>query len=252
MKYTFLITAGLFLFSCGEATENTTPQTFTEKLESAHHKTDFLANDIIQFDMVLKFRGTERLNGTLILNTSSENGIIREKNGDEIIFKKDKVYYKDRDSLNAESVRFKAYTWPYFFLYPYKLTDPGTKWEDYSNKHLNDDLYLAEKLSFESGTGDSPDDWYVTYADTSTHLVYAAAYIVTFGASQDEAEEDPHAIVYENYKDVNGIPLSHSWTFWAWRDGQLTEQLGEAELSNFSFKTASEVSFDVPDGYAEI
>jgi hypothetical protein len=25
--------------------------------------------------------------------------------------------------------------------------------------------YLTEKLTFKSGTGDAPDDWYVVYAD---------------------------------------------------------------------------------------
>jgi hypothetical protein len=31
--------------------------------------------------------------------------------------------------------------------------------------------YLTEKLTFKSGTGDAPDDWYVVYADKKTNLL---------------------------------------------------------------------------------
>lgn len=247
-----------FLVSCnnqesqesGDAQES--PKTFAEKLEMAHSKEAFLKHDIIEFDLLLKFRGKERLNGRLTLTTDSQSGIIREKNGDEIYFNGDKVFYKDRDSLNTEKIRFKAFTWSYFFLFPYKLTDPGVNWSEYENKSLDDKNFKVEKMTFDPGTGDSPDDWYITYADPATDLVHAAAYIVTYTKSQDEAEEDPHAIVYEDYKQVDGIPLSHYWTFWGWNDGVLNKQLGEATLSNFKFLKANERSFEAPLSFKEI
>jgi len=71
------------------------------------------------------------------------------------------------------------------------------------------------------------------YADKQTNLTRCAAYIVTAGgSSQEEAEEDPHAIEYLDYKLVDGIPISHEWKFWAWRtDEGLTDQLGFATIN---------------------
>jgi hypothetical protein len=48
--------------------------------------------------------------------------------------------------------------------------------------------YLTEKLTFKSGTGDAPDDWYVVYADKKTNLL-ETAYIVTLKAGKEEAEK---------------------------------------------------------------
>lgn len=235
---------------CGADKEE--QESFASLVESAHHKESFIAKDVVVFDLILTFGGNERLNGQISLSTDSRMGKIVENNGDQLYYEDDRVFYKDRDSLDVEKVRFKAYTWSYFFLMPFKLTDPGTVWEDYSPKTLNDDTYKAEKLMFKSEVGDSPDDWYIVYADTNDYRMYAAAYIVTYSKSKEDAEVDPHAIVYENYTKIDGIPFAQKWTFWEWRDGVLTKQLGEAQLSNFQFKSASEVSFTAPDHFKEI
>jgi hypothetical protein len=57
------------------------------------------------------------------------------------------------------------------FPFPHKLSDPGTIWNEYDNKEKDATNYLTEKLTFKSGTGDAPDDWYVVYADKKTNLL---------------------------------------------------------------------------------
>jgi hypothetical protein len=47
-----------------------------------------------------------------------------------------------------------------FFLSSHVL---GTIWNEYDNKEKT--LQIIRKLTFKSGTGDAPDDWYVVYAD---------------------------------------------------------------------------------------
>jgi hypothetical protein len=42
---------------------------------------------------------------------------------------------------------------------------------EYDNKEKDATNYLTEKLTFKSGTGDAPDDWYVVYADKRTNLL---------------------------------------------------------------------------------
>eukprot|EP00903_Cladosiphon_okamuranus_P000645 g643.t1 len=92
---------------------------------------------------------------------------------------------------------------------------------------LSDKVYLTSKLSFEPGTGDAPDDWYVLYADPDSKLLQVAAYIVTAGKDKAEAEKDPHAIEYLNYQNTGGIPIATEWKFWGWQADQgLTDQLG--------------------------
>jgi hypothetical protein len=145
------------------------------------------------------------------------------------------VFYAETIPSEA-SVRFDAFTWAYFFLFPTKLSDPGTIWNSYDNKEKDQENYHAKKLTFKSGTGDAPDDWYVVYADKKTNLLEKAAYIVTLKAGKEEAEKNPHAIQYLDYKEVNGVPLATKWIFWGWKEGKgLTDELGQATLENIKF-----------------
>lgn len=226
------------------------PATFVEKVETAHKKADFLAKNALQFDIVLTFGGSERLNGTMTLLTNSSAGLIEKSNGEKIYFNKDKVFHSPTIK-NSKSARFAAYTWSYFTLFPYKLSDPGTQWAAYPNSTLNGTEYNAEKLTFTAGTGDAPDDWYIAYADKASNLLEVGAYIVTAGGKeQEKAEEDPHAIKYEKYENVDGVPVANHWTFWGWRtDAGLTEQLGEATLSNIKFVEVADGFFDMPEGF---
>lgn len=225
--------------------------TFAASVEEAHAKAKFREFDAIQFDLQLFFGGRERLNGTLTLSTDSRQGLIATKDGKKIYFQDDKIYFAP-ETENVASTRFSAYTWPYFFMLPYKLNDGGTVWNDYPDKNMNGQSYLTHKLSFEPGTGDAPDDWYVIYADEQSELMQVAAYIVTAGQSQEEAEKDPHAIEYLNYQDVEGIPFATEWKFWGWQpDEGLTDQLGSANLNNIQLLQDTEGVFNPPAEFIE-
>lgn len=258
-KWIFVL--AIFVFACANEQEQEAPQvedtlpemnTFAAKVEMTHQKKAFQAREAVQFDLLLKFGDRERLKGQMTLSTDSGYGLIEKTNGDKIYYVKDKVYYTPSIE-NSKAVRFDAYTWSYFFLFPYKLTDAGTKWQDYPRDSLNGVLYEAEKLTFKSGTGDAPDDWYIAYANEKNQLLEVAAYIVTANKTKAQAEEDPHAIEYLNYQNVEGIPIATNWRFRTWRtEGGLTDTLGEATLSNIRFVEVEEGLFTPPTDFSEI
>jgi hypothetical protein len=119
------------------------------------------------------------------------------------------------------------------FLFPYKLTDPGTKWTSYDNKEADQDKYLSQKLSFESGTGDAPDDWYVVYADKATNLIEKL--LICYRNQRGSRKKNPHAIQYLDYKKIDGIPIATKWVFWEWKEGEgLTNSIGKQALPTLS------------------
>lgn len=229
--------------------ENTLEASFAEKIETAHHKIEFQREKAIEFDILLVFGNKTRLLGKMTLLTDGTKGLIEEKNGDQLYFDHDDIYL-DSNLTSLEGARFKAYTWSYFFLFPYKLTDPGTVWNPYSDSILDGKTYDTGKLTFESGAGDADQDWYIVYADQETNLVHAAAYIVTANKSKEEAEKDPHAILYADYKQVNGVPIAQKWSFYEWteKDG-LTNKLGQADLTGIRFVEVDSTFFNPPVGF---
>jgi hypothetical protein len=242
----------LFVLSISSCTTTEKPVDFVDQAEQAHQKSNFLKHETIQFDIKLSFGGKERLNGTMTLQTNSSKGKLSLNDSTTILFVNDKVY-SSPNSENLKGKRFDAYTWSYFFLFPYKLSDGGTQWSEYEKKELNGKVYDVEKLTFTAGTGDAPDDWYIVYANKENHLIDVAAYIVTAGKSQEKAEEDPHAIQYENYEAIDDVPIATKWKFWAWRTNKgLTKQLGDADLTNMAFVNVAEDFFTPPADFIEV
>lgn len=130
--------------------------------------------------------------------------------------------------------RFHALTWPYFLLVPTKLQDPGARIELLGQRVLLDRTFDTARLTFDAGTGDSPDDWYVLYRDPASGRLEAMGYIVTFGASRAEAEKEPHAITYHDFVEVDGMWVPTRWQFWKWSEaGGITgEPIGVITLAN--------------------
>jgi hypothetical protein len=220
---------------------------FVTETETAHFKNDFLKNDAIQYNIVAYFGTEEWINGKMTLATNSEKGKIEFKNGSQIIFNGSNVFYS-KEIKESSNVRFDAYTIPYFFLLPYKLSDKGTVWTKYQNIEKDSLNFNTKKLSFATGTGDAPDDWYVVYTNKKTNLIEKTAYIVTFGGTaQTEAEKNPHAIEYLDYKMTDGIPIATKWKFWSWKkDIGFEKELGNAQLSDLKFIKTTPDYFNPP------
>jgi len=135
-----------------------------------------------------------------------------------------------------------------FFSLPFKLTDPGTNWELVDSLKIDSTSYATAKLTFGEDVGDAPDDWYVIYQQPQTGLLQAAAYIVTLGKTIEKAEENPHAIVYQDYKKVDGIWVASRWTFHNWdKENGIGEQLGDASIRNIKFFDAKDDLFAQPE-----
>lgn len=219
------------------AVEKKYPSALNE-LTKAHKLSAFNSKEVVAFDLELYFRGNLRLAGSIHATTNFSKVLIKKKDGSNIFFDGSEVYVSP-DTVSTKGARFDALTWSYFALAPFKFNDDGTKWS--SNGELP--LDSAEKkqptlkLTFGDNIGDAPDDWYIIYKYPETNLLKAMAYIVTFGnTSQEEAAENPHAIVYSNYEKVEGIQIATSWTFYNWNEQSgLGEQLGKATIDNIRF-----------------
>ena len=129
-----------------------------------------------------------------------------------------------------------------------KLRDPGSNLSILGNRLLGARQHVAAKLTFHQGVGDTPDDWYIVYADPQTGYLMSMAYIVTFGKDLAEAEKEPHAITYDGFDNVDGVVISTRWNFWNWSpaEGIHGMPIGDAALSNVRFVEPGERTFARP------
>lgn len=220
--------------------------TFVKSIEAMHNKSSWDDKDAVAFDIELSFNGEQRLDARITSLTNSSQVRVEKKDGTILFYNGEQMFLHPNDA-EANSARFDVFAWQYFFALPYKVSDPGTKLEVLEQKRMMGNILKRARLTFDENTGDSPDDWYLLYQESDTGLLHAAAYIVTLGKNIEEAEKNPHAIIYRDYVVESGIPVSTRWTFhnWSEEDG-FGEQIGEAVISNISFPNADDALFEEP------
>ncbi len=272
MKNLWILLFAILLISCNQnKKENQTTDTASEKIpvepdggigdgglsienvyvrsiEKAHKKEDFLKHKAISFKINILFGGNEHLDGKITMLTNSTKIRIDRKDESKLIYNGEKVFLCPKEA-NEKGARFDMFTWTYFFGFPYKLGDPGTKWELQNPKPLDGVEHQTARLTFEKGIGDAPDDWYVLYSDNQ-NVLQAAAYIVTFGSAGDtsKAEADPHAIRYKDFVTIDGIPFATKWDFYGWTETDgMTTKIGEATITDITFLEEEGNIFETPD-----
>ncbi len=223
-------------------------------IEKTHKKNQFLSHKAVSFYIDISFGGKKRLDGKITMLTNSSKIRIDKNDETKLIYDGKNVYLCPEDA-NSKGARFDMFTWSYFFGLPYKLNDPGTNIERKEDRELNNRTHTTAKLTFDAGTGDAPDDWYILYADPSTRLLQAAAYIVTYGSNGDttKAESDPHAIYYKDYITLNDIPFATKWEFYGWTSEKgITDKIGEAVISDITFLEEESEIFTTPENSKKI
>ena len=146
--------------------------------------------------------------------------------------------------------RFQARTWPYFIAAPFKLNDPGSTLEPTGKAQLLGEPYDTARLTFEAGVGDTPDDWYVLYMHPVTGQLKAMAYIVTYYQDTETANAKPHAILYRDFREVDGVTLAHAWEFYLWsqEQGIYGDAIASAKFHDIRFVYPPEDLFNKPVG----
>lgn len=216
---------------------------FVQSIEGKHQKELYDKKEVIQFDLDLKFGGKQRFLGKV--NMTPNGGMVRMEDSLKVMIWDGQEAYLFPETSTYSKTRFDVLTWSYFFAAPYKLSDPGVNHHYLGNdRPLNQYNYAASQITFGEGVGDSPKDWYIAYKDKKEDLLVALAYIVTYNTTIEKASEDPHAITYEAFIELEGIPFATQWNFWTWNwDGQLIKLLGTASLSNIKFMKKAEDMF---------
>ncbi|MEJ2084308.1 MAG: hypothetical protein P8Y44_01345 [Acidobacteriota bacterium] len=114
--------------------------------------------------------------------------------------------------------RFLALLNYYFLNLPWLTRDPGVILAPPQTGQLWDDpvQYLKIRMTFDSGTGDTPDDYYVLYIDPQTYRLKACEYVVTYRDLLPEGVEasQPHVLVYDEYVDVDGLLVPSRFTIY--------------------------------------
>ena len=105
--------------------------------------------------------------------------------------------------------RFTALLNYYFTNLPWLVRDPGVVLGEVESAELRGEAVHAIMMTFEAGTGDTPDDYYLLYVDPKSRRLRGCEYIVTYAALLPEGVERtaPHELVFDGFTKVNGLQV---------------------------------------------
>jgi len=160
------------------------------------------------------------------------------------------VQAKDSTAF-AYDTRFWALTPIYFLGQPFILDGEGVNLELLPKKIYREKNNDVVKVTFDPGTGDAPDDYYILYFDVDTHRLSVIRYIVSYPAYFKKGEHLPEKFMdLSEYKTINGITLpTYYKTHWLAEGEQPGEYITKIEVSDIEFvKNLGEDFFKGPEG----
>lgn len=134
--------------------------------------------------------------------------------------------------------RFWALTPYYFVAMPFVLGDPGV-----NLALVDDDPALAGlppahvvKVTFDSGTGDAPDDYYVAYIAKDDARLLAVRYVVSYKAfMKDGRKHNPEKIlIYSDFAPAGPLTLARTHRFFKY-PGKKGEPASVATVSKVKY-----------------
>ncbi|CAM4074780.1 hypothetical protein [Zobellia nedashkovskayae] len=159
------------------------------------------------------------------------------------------VQAKDSTAF-AYDTKFWALTPLYLMGHPFVLDGEGVNLEllpetTYKNK-AND----VVKVTFDAGTGDAPDDYYILQFDKESHLLTANRYIVSYPEYFKDGGHNPEKFMeVGELVDVSGVLLPKELrTHWSTKEGMQGEYVTQIDITDIHFlKDIDQDFFAVPE-----
>ncbi len=148
------------------------------------------------------------------------------------------------------NARFWALT-PYYFVgMPFVLGDPGVKLaivdDDPTKAGFAAGTHVV-KATFEPGTGDAPDDYYVLYLAEDDHRLLGLRYIVTYYDRPGGPKEK--LIVYEDDAPAGPLRLARKHVTYAFAEGVRGEKVTESTIDRVEYGAVFDTSrLEMPEG----
>ncbi len=234
------------------AQEEERKASYVRSIEEAHGLDAWSSKDTVSARIEITFGGNPALDARMTFTPSMSK--VRLDQGEASVIWDGETAWVTPADAEFPRARFHVLTWPYFLAAPMKLRDPGTRLELLGAKSVETELHDAARLTFGEGVGDTPEDWYVLYRHPQTSRLEGMAYVVTYGTTVEDANQEPHAILYDDFQDVEGVAIPTTWEFRLWSEekaGVYGDPLGEAKLSDVRFVTPEEGTFQVPEDARE-
>lgn len=147
--------------------------------------------------------------------------------------------------------KFWALTPIYFLGQPFILDGEGVRLELLPKTIYKNRKQDVVKVTFDAGTGDAPDDYYILYFQEDSHILTAIRYIVSYPEYFKDGGHLPEKFMeIFGEQTVDGIRFPTGYkTYWLSDKGMPGKYITKIDVSNITFdRSVSQDVFTVPEG----
>lgn len=141
-------------------------------------------------------------------------------------------YWVVADTSYKGNPKFYTNLMFYFYAMPFVLADNGIQYTEMEPLNFEGKEYPGYRISYDSGIGVSPEDEYFIHYDAKTYEMAWLGYTVTFYSGTKS--EKIKWIRYNDWKQINGLKLPNSLSWYKSEEGKITELRNTREFANIS------------------
>jgi hypothetical protein len=235
--------------------QNEGGQLIAQAIEAHGGLEQWLLNEVIEFRWIyhMNDRGPNAKTNTFQRIDTSTLEAVHEIPDSDIRFgwTGNEAWINPPDAPQRPNPRFWALT-PYYFIgIPFVFADINANFEKLNDgMDFEGTLYDQVKVTFNPGTGDAPDDYYIVLIHPETKLVGGARYVVTSPIVARNGPGPEKLITLENYKLLDGIHLPTAHRSFTMNGDSADEHIRNADVTEYRWRKRHEVDFSVPLGAA--
>jgi hypothetical protein len=184
---------------------------------------------------------------TYITNDYVNSRAVHQLAGDEeqyFGFDGTNAWSADGEKVGGMSPRFWSLT-PYYFVgLPFVLADEGINFQALPAAELDGITYEPVRVTYNQGTGDASDDYYVLYLNPDTGQLDALRYVVSYPGYFPDGGNTPEKIMkITGRTKVDGITLPTGYLTSMWNDGNVSKPVTKIDVTDYTFKPELEDDF---------
>jgi len=248
-KPAMLLVFAPIVLSCSCAPQPRPQPTFAQRISEAHGVDQWRRQDALAGDLHVEWGDGQTLNLSFLIDIKGGRTRMLLADGTGLLWDGQDVWVWPKDARPARP-EHTLLMWPLLITLPMRLSDGDAVLASPQTRPLGARQCPTMGLSLKDRSGRVPDIPYIVYEDPEDHRLCATAFAMPGKWSLREGDDDPMAITFYGYENVDGVTFATEWRIFRWHGetGIYGRPIGSARVFNLEFVTPKKEKFVPPAG----
>lgn len=253
MKARLIMSLVLLPALCSCAHQPGPAPTFAQRIGEAHGLDRWKRQDALAGDLHVEWADGQTLSLSFLLDIKGGRVRMLLADGAGLFWDGEDIWVWPQTARPARP-RQTALLWPLLITLPLRLNDPDAVLAVPQTRPLGELQCSTMGFSLRDHQGRMPDTAFIVYEDPESRRLCAVAFAMPGQWSPREGDDDPMAITFYGYENVEGVTFATQWRIFRWHGetGIYGRPIGAARVFNLEFVTPKKEKLAPPAGAVRV